>query len=179
MGDVDPRLLLEALSKVDRIFLIDEVFQPVIAITLDFRTHPENSFVFDVMDFPGDEPDRVEQFLKEYNIVYSYVPADFPHEVISPDGRLVARKDGIYLAATDQKIVEEYSSNRYYRWYRWGFFSIRGWTYDGTSVIYSTFLPPCLIEVPTLDEIGCFIPVPQPLIKLKVPEEYLSPVEAP
>ena len=173
MGDVDPRLLLEALSKVDQIFLIDEIFQPVVAISLDFRTHPENSFVFDVLDFPGDEPDRVEQFLKEFKIVYNYVPADFPQEVLSPNGRFIARKDGIYLVETDQKIVDGFSPSGNYRDYSGRYFSVRGWSYDSSGAIYSKFLNPCLVEMGILDEVGCFIPVPQPLIKLKVPEEYL------
>jgi hypothetical protein len=63
MGDIEPRLLLEALFTVDQIFLIDEVFQPVVAISLNARSQPEDIFTFNVLDFPGDESSRVKQFL--------------------------------------------------------------------------------------------------------------------
>lgn len=180
-GKVDLEILVDYLKGAKDVFLIDAVGgggEVIVALNSDFGIFPERNF-FISSPLSDYDSDSEELFLQNNNIDYYYVSAMFPGEAISPDGRFIARSDGIYLTATDQKIVEEYSSNRYYRWYRWGFFSVRGWTHDGTSVIYSTFLTPCLVEVPILDEIGCFKSVPQPLIKLKVPEEYLSPVEAP
>lgn len=178
-GKVDLGILPYYLQEAKDVFLIDKAGDVIIAMDSDFRIFPERSFFVDQGAFPGYDSDRAKQFLRNNNIDYHYIPAMFPGEVMSPDGRFIARSDGIYLTKTDQRIVEEYSSNKYYRWYRRGFFSVRGWTYDGTGVIYSTFLTPCLVEVPIVDEIGCFRSVPQPLIKLKVPQEYLSPVEAP
>lgn len=175
MGDIEPKLLLEALAKVDHIFLIDEVFQPVIAISQNARSQPEVIFTFNVLDFPGDESSRVKQFLDESNIVYNFVPASFPREVTSPNGKFIAREDGIYLANTNQKIVEGYSSSSYYRIYSGKYYSVRGWTYDSSGAIYSKFLEPCLLETRffILDSPACFVQVPQPLLKLKVPDEYL------
>ena len=178
-GKVDIGALANYLKGAKDVFLIDtRGGEVIVALNSDFRIVPERNF-FVSNPLKSYDSDSEEAFLRNNNINYHFVPAMFPGEVISPDGRFIARSDGIYLAATDQKIVEEYSSNKYYRWYRRGFFSVRGWTYDGTGVIYSTFLTPCLVEVPILDEIGCFKSVPQPLIKLKVPEEYLSPAKTP
>src|SRR6185503_11819764 len=107
-GNVEPDLLLKALLQVNQIFLIDDTFQPVIALSSDFRTYPENSFNFDAFDFSADERNPVEQFLQQNNIDYHFVPDMFPGEALSPDGRFIARADGIYLANTEQKIVEGY-----------------------------------------------------------------------
>jgi hypothetical protein len=177
MGNVEPNLLLEALLQVDQIFLIDEVFQPVIALSLDSRTHTENSFTFNVFDFPGDEPNRVEQFLKESQIDYQYVTASFPHEAVSLNSRFIARDDGIYLVTTNQKIVEGYSASGFYRSYSGKYFSVRGWVNDSSGALYSPFFTPCILETGffIFEYPGCFIQVPQPLLKLKVPDVYLLP----
>lgn len=177
-GEVDLGILTYYLQEANDVFLIDDDI--IVTLTSDFRTSPDHSFYVVQGAFAGYDSDRAERFLRNNNIDYSYVPDRFPGEVLSPDGRLIARSDGIYLATTDQKIVEEYSSKRYHK-YNGGYFSVRGWTYDSTGVIYSTFLPPCLFELVSLgvDESGCFRSVPQPLIKLKVPEEYLLPAPTP
>lgn len=176
MGNADTYLLSEMLSQSDQVFLIDDVFQPVVALTSDFRHHPENTFTFNIFDLSGDESNQVEQFLKVNKIDYYYVPNMFPHELISPNGEFIAREDGIYLFATGEKIVEGYSPSGYYRSYSGQYFSIRGWLHDNSGVLYSAFLEPCLLETNFLifEYPGCFIKVDQPLIKLKVPQEYLD-----
>lgn len=183
MGDIEPKLLYEALLKVDEIFYIHGVWGPrgIIALSRNIHNQPDNVYYFDHVRFRGDEPDRVEQFLKDYKLVYSYVPAVFPYEVISPDGKFVARKDGIYLVETGQKIVDGYSVSGYYRAYSGEYFSVRGWVYDNSGVLYSPFFKPCLLETGflILEYPVCIIQVPQPLLKLKVPEEYLLPALAP
>jgi len=175
MGNVDPKLLVEALLQVDQIFLIDDVFQPAIALSSDFRTHPQNSFTFDILDIPGDEPNRMEQFLKANGLGYHFIPASFPQEAISPNGRFIARDDGIYLSETGQKIIENYSPSGYHRAYSGKYSSVRGWISDSSGALYSAFFRPCLLETGFLifEYPGCLIQVPQPLLKLKVPEEYL------
>lgn len=182
MGNVEPNLLLKALLQVDQIFFIDEVFQPVVALSSDFRTHPERNFTFNAFDFTADETNPVENFLQRNNIAYLYVPANFPQEIKSPDGRFIARDDGIYLVKTNQKIVEGYSASGLYRSYSGKYFSVRGWTYDGSGVIYSSpFLGPCILETTffVFEEPGCFVVVPQPVLELKVPEEYLISTQTP
>ena len=171
--DVNLGILAYYLKAAENVFVIDNDF--IVALVSDFRTFPSNNFYFDQSDFPGYESDQGERFLRNNHIVYRYVPGRFSAEAVSPDGRFIARSDGIYLTKTDRKIVEEYFSNKYYRWSRWGFNSVRGWTYDSTGVIYSMSKPPCLFELslPGFDTPTCDFPLLQPLIKLKVPDEYL------
>jgi hypothetical protein len=140
----------------------------------DFRNYPEQNFTanrFDLPDF------KMEQFLQENNIIYQTVLPDFPGEVASPNGRFIARHDGIYLFETNQKIVDGYSSSRTYRPYSRKYFEVRGWASDSTRAVYKKFLNPCLIETNffVLDDFGCFYEIPQPVIMLKVPDEYLTP----
>jgi hypothetical protein len=163
-GKLDADLLFEALLQVETVFLIDAPYQPVIALSSDFRTHPEHSFTFDASALSGNGTNLLEQFLQRNNIIYYRIPARFPHEAISRDGRLTARDDGIYLVETNQMIVKAPPS------------LIRGWTGDGRSAIYSSG-GLCLIHrgLPFSDDIGCAIRVSQPVLKLKVPEVYLSP----
>lgn len=182
MGNVEPNLLLKSLLQVDQIFLIDEMFQPVIALSSDFRTHPEHSFTFNVSDFSAETTNPVEEFLQKNSITYHYIPANFPHEIVSPDGRFIARDDGIYLVKTNQKIVDGYSVSGFYRSYSGKYFPLRGWMYDSSGVLYSSpFLGPCILETSffIFEEPGCFVVVTQPLLKLKVPEEYLLPEPIP
>ena len=134
-GNVEPDLLLKALLQVNQIFLIDDTFQPVIALSSDFRTYPENSFNFDAFDFSADERNPVEQFLQQNNIDYHFVPDMFPGEALSPDGRFIARADGIYLANTEQKIVEGYSARGWFHPYSGNDFSVLGWIYNNSGVL--------------------------------------------
>jgi hypothetical protein len=83
---------------------------------------------------------------------------------VSPDGRFIARNDGIYLATTDQKIVEGVPR-----------LFVRGWVSDSSGVIYTSMRDePCW---PGSSIAGvyssCEIQVTQPVIKLKVPEMYM------
>jgi len=177
-GETNLTLLAESLRQAEHVFLIGASQDTVIALASDFRTYPEHNFLtnrFDIPDF------NMEQFLRENNIIYQTVIPDFPDEAVSRDGRFVARAEAIYLAETEQKIVEGYSPSRFYRAYSRKYFAVRGWTYDNAGVIYSKFLNPCLIETNffILDAPGCFIEVSQPVLLLKVPEEYLLPTESP
>jgi hypothetical protein len=177
-GETNLTLLVESLRQAKHVFLIGASQDTVIALTSDFRTDPERNFLtnqFDIPDF------NMEQFLRENNIVYQTVLPDFPDEAVSQDRGFVARADGIYVAKTGQKIVEGYSTSRFYRAYSRKYFAVRGWIYDNSGVIYSKFLNPCLIETNffILDAPGCFIEVSQPVLLLKVPEEYLLPTESP
>lgn len=169
----------DSLRAVKDIFLIGG--HTIVALASDFRTNPEHNFYIDRPAFPGYDENRAEQFLQQNKIEYHSVPDRFPGEVLSPDGKFIGRNDGIYLIKTNQKIVEGYSTSKYYRSYSGKYFSVRDWTYDSSGVIYSKFLKPCLIEVelPFIDTVECYLAVPQPLLKLNVPEEYLLSPETP
>ena len=166
-GNINLRLLAEALHEAKYVFLIDDN-DTVIALASDFPASSEHSFVTGWFDIPGLDTDRVKRFLSENSILYQSIPASFPSEALSLNGRFIAFHDGIYLVETNQKIVDAYPSR------------LRGWMYDSRGVIYSS-RGPCLIQTNfgILDDSVCFFEVSQPVIKLKVPEEYLSSTETP
>lgn len=175
-GKVDPPVFYEALLQADQVFITDYAFPPVIVLFSDFRTNPEHSFTFDSSALPGNGSQLLEQFLRQNNIDYDHNPATFPGEIVSPDDRFIARYDGIYVRETGEKIVEGYSTKKLFSR---DYFSPRGWLYDSSAVIYSTFLNPCVIDTPGIDEPGCIWRVPQPVLLLKVPGEYLSSIPTP
>lgn len=166
-GNANLRLLAEALYGAKYVFLINDI-DTVVALASDFLVNPDHNFTTDRFDIPGFSTDRMEQFLQENSIVYQSIPANFPGEAVSPDGRFIALHDGIYLIETNQKIVDAYPSR------------LRGWIYDSRRVIYSSD-GPCLIQTNfgILDDSACFFQVPQPVLLLKVPEEYLTPTQTP
>jgi hypothetical protein len=84
------------------------------------------------------------------------------------------------LVDSGEKIVEGYPEKGLFRSYYGKYFSVpRGWTSDSSGVIYSKFMDSCLLELPSYDGGTCSIAVPQPLIKLKMPEAYLLPTATP
>ena len=174
-GELNLNILAEALQEAGDVFLIDD--DNIVALVTDFPNHPERNFNILRGDFPGGQANRAEQFLQQYDIIYQKVYQNvlprFPNEVIFEDGKLIARVDGIYSVETGQQIVGRISSSR-----GW---AVRGWTYDGSAVIYSHFRNPCVIQTNFgfLDGTICYLEVPQPVLKLKVPEEYLLPIETP
>ena len=156
-GEPNHELLVTALRQAEQIFFIQNN-DTVIVLMPNFS----QNFTFDRSDIPGGDPNKVEHFLRENNIIFRTVVSGFLNEVRSPDGRFVARIDGIYLIETNQKITGGYS------------LSVRGWTYDGSGAIYSHALGRCLLQIgfPFADDTGCFKRVPQPVLLLNVPEEY-------
>ena len=159
-GQVNLETLANELHEAKHVFLIND--NTVIALASTFPTSSDQNFVTGWFDIPGFNPNRVEEFLRENSIVYESIPENFPNDVVSPDGRFLARNDGIYLRETGQQIADAYPSR------------VRGWVSDSRGVIYSSS-GPCLIRTNfgILDDFACFFQVPQPVIKLKVPEEYL------
>ena len=171
-GYVDTELLVRALSQSDEVFLIDAASDPVIAISSDFRINPEHNFIVYSYDLPEYWANPMEEFLHQNGIVYKYAAARFPSkslptEVASPDGKFIARDDGIHLAETNQMIVNAPIPG------------VRGWTYDGRGVIYSSRR--CLFQIglPFADDRACFRWVSEPVFMLKIPNEYLLPGKSP
>ena len=165
-GETNLPLLAESLRQAEQVFLIGASTDTVVALASDSYTHPEQNFIVEKYDVPGF---NTERFLQENHIPYQTVLRDFPDEALSPDGRFIARPDGIYFVETGKKIVDGYS------------LSVRGWTYDGRGVIYSHAFGRCLFQIgfPFADDTGCYRRVPQPILILKVPEEYLLPAQTP
>lgn len=166
-GNADPIKLAAALREAKDLYLVDNSTDTVVALGADFHNHPEQNFFMNRFDISGLDLSRVEKFLQQNNIPYKTVLTDFPDEMLSPDGRFIARKDGIYLVDTNRRIVEGIPRQL-----------VRGWTNDGHGVIYSShFFQPCLLRLsfPMGDDSWCEIRVPQPVILLKVPEEFYRP----
>jgi hypothetical protein len=172
-SNLNLNVFAEELRDAKDVFLIDDNI--IVVLASDFQTFPEANFYLRRSSFPGYDANRAEQFLKQNNISYHAVPGNFQEEALSPDGRFIARKDGIYLSESGEKVVEAYTA----RGITGKYFSVQGWTYDSSGVIYYKFLDACLVELPSYDGGVCSIRVPQPLIKLKVPEEYFLPRETP
>jgi len=161
-GEPNLGLLITTLNQSKQVFFIPDDDR-VIVISENFQTNLEQNFTFGLSDIPEWDPNRVERFLLEHNIDYQVVRPYFPHQVISPNGKLIARDEGIYSVETDQLIVDAPPS--------W----VRGWMSDGLGAIYSSG-GRCLIRRFELfaDDIGCAVEVPQPVVLLKLPDEYLS-----
>jgi hypothetical protein len=153
------------LHNAQHVFLVGASSDTVVALSADFDTHPEKNFTTTRFDIPGSD---IASFLQQNNITYQLIPPDFPHEVRSPNGRWIARDDGIYLADTDQLIVKAPRA------------LVRGWTNHGKAAIYSSN-GRCLLSrgLPFSDDNGCAISVPQPVLTLGVPEKYWLPAESP
>lgn len=166
-GKPNLEMLISSLHQAEQVFLTQN-FSTVVVLMPDFFTDPEQSFTFSLFDFPAWDHHRVEQFLQENNIIYQIIPPSYPHEVRSRDGRFIARDDGIYLVKTNQIIVKAPVS------------FVRGWVDDGRGVIYAAPRR-CLLTLgfPMMDDSWCEIEVPQPVLLLKVPEEYLLSKQTP
>jgi hypothetical protein len=160
-------LLVSALHQAEQIFFTQNNDTAIVLMS-DFPTNYKKNFTFDRSDILGGDSNKVEQFLQENNIIYQIVFAGYPHEAVLPDGKLIARDDGVYLVETNQMIAKAPPS------------FVRGWTSDGRGAIYSSG-GRCLIRIglPFADETECFRRVPQLVLLLKVPEEYLMPIQTP
>jgi hypothetical protein len=170
-GHANPIKLATALRQAKNVFLLDTK-DKVIALSPDFPASPELNFYITRFGIAGDAYNRLEQFLRENNIAYVDIPFRFRSEAISPSGKLVARADGIYSVETGQRVVDMIptSSTREQA-------LVNGWIHDGSAVLYSYSGYPCVVEtgIPMMDGSICLFRVPQPVLKLKVPEEYLLP----
>jgi hypothetical protein len=165
-GAPNLELLVSALQQAETVF-VTQNHDSVVVLMPNFQTNPEKSFTFwgsDILKpFLGVQ---IEEFLRANNVTYQTILADFPREAISPDGRLIARDDGIYIVETNQMIVKT------------PVIGTRGWTYDGRGAIYTSSR--CLFRIGfPADGGACLRRVSQPVIKLKVPEEYLLSQAAP
>jgi len=177
-GDLNLEVLAMELQDAENVYLLDNKI--IVALISDFQASPESNFYIDRTTLPGHDPNRAEQFLQQNHIDFRAVPGGFQEEAVSPDGRFIARADGIYLAGSGEKVVEAYPEKGLLRSYYGKYFSVpRGWTSDSSGVIYSKFMDSCLLELPSYEGGTCSISVPQPLIKLRMPEEYLSPTKTP
>ena len=165
-GNADPIKLAEALRRAGSVYYIKH-HRRIVALPQDLARIPDQAFLSSAFDVPDEgDVNRVEPFLQENNIHYEPVYALSGSDSLSPDRKFIARNDGIYLAATDQLIVEA------------PFEGVEGWVYDGRGAIYTGRGCVFLFSLPGLD-MSCLAWINQPVILLKVPEEYLSSTQTP
>lgn len=174
--EINTEVLIEKLMASSSVFLIDDYW--LIAIAENFQSFPERNFFTSPDVFTNEIYKTAEEFLQDNNITYTQIPylAFDIDEVKSPDGNFIARSDGIYLAETNQKIIESYNGLETYTLYSGRNFSIYGWVYDGSGAVYSKPFGLCLFEYEFLfmDGSECLVDVHPPILKLKVPQEYLD-----
>jgi hypothetical protein len=165
MGEANLDMLAIALRESQYVFF-DEYNGTIIVLAEDYQTRPEQNFYLPRFGFPGNDRDQMKQFLQKNSISYQTIHNVFPSEVLSPDRRLVAKDDGIYLVENNKLIVQGIPRLR-----------VRGWINNGTAAIYTSHaFEPCLFAfwIPMIDDgPSCSIRVPQPVIALKIPREYL------
>jgi hypothetical protein len=160
-GELNLEALALELRNVQDVFVIGNDI--IVALQSNFESSLERNFYIRVslLEYA---PDRAERFLQQNGIAYHFVPGLFQEEAISPDGRFIAREGGIYFVGSGE-IVQPYTDKAS----KGEYFSIKGWTSDSSGAI-SYMINNCLFR---LSSWYCNITVPQPLIKLKVPEVYL------
>src|SRR5215208_3729393 len=168
-GNPNLDILANELRGTKDVYLIDN--DTIVALKSDFRTFPKHSFSFDQWLLPGHHSNSGEEFLQENEINYHAISGPFQEEAVSPNGRFIARRDGIYLVGSKEKIVEGYTLKGSFLGGPGGYFGVRCWTYDSRGVIYHTSYG-CLLELTGDDIPYCTFEVPQPLLLLKVPEKY-------
>jgi hypothetical protein len=118
-----------------------------------------------------------QRFLNINHIPFEASFQFFPGELPSHNGKFIEKWDGIYSAATNERIVNNFHSpsSRY--------FEILGWQYDDEGVILgngNAYLLEFPIGLPGLDSSQMrYFRVPQPVLLLKVPSDYLSPTPSP
>jgi hypothetical protein len=159
--ELNLEVLVLELRNAQDVFVIDNDI--IVALKSNFESSPERNFYVRASAL-GYDPDRAERFLQQNGIDYHFVPGLVQEEAVSPDGRFIAREDGIYLAGSGE-IVQAYTVRGITEEHS----SIKGWTSDSSGAIYYIF-DNCLFR---LSSWYCSISVPQPLIKLKVPDGYL------
>lgn len=174
--EINTEELIGKLITSSSVFLIDDFW--LIAIAENFQSFPEQNFFTDPSAVINGKYKTTEEFLQENNITYTQIPylAFNLGEIKSPDGNFIARRDGIYLTETNQKIIESHNGLETYTPYSGRNFSVYGWVYDSSGAIYTKPFGSCLFEYefPLMDGSECLVDVHPPVLKLKVPQEYLD-----
>jgi hypothetical protein len=167
-GDINPNALLPILDRAGQIFIWDDWL-----VTVESHTTRDTSsnYLVSESNLFGESAngDLLRHFLYENEIPYltsyrRYYPEGMP----SHTGALLARDDGIYLASTGERIVEGFSAPSY------GYLVPAGWAYNDRGVV----LHPGEVFLLDLTRISLYlgrhILVPQPVLMLKVPDEYFT-----
>lgn len=134
----------------------------LIALSPDFRQHPEKNVIFSQYVLSQGESiqkgELLEQLMKNLGVDYQIVDLSLNYaDIPSPKGRYVARSGGIYLFETNAPII-----TRKLKWY------FKGWYYDESGIVLQE-AGYYLIDLGP-DFGGGFYYIPSPILKLRLPE---------
>lgn len=91
---VDLNFLAKKLREAKSVFLVDKYLDDVLALPFDFSDISSHGFVINASEFPDDID--VKQFLQDNDIIYQITPPDYQEGAVSPNGRFIARPEGIF-----------------------------------------------------------------------------------
>jgi hypothetical protein len=135
----------------------------ILALAPDYLQHPDQNIVLDTVS--GRSRDQVTQALTAAGVDFTLLPEPYTTGPVrdarySHDGRFYARRDGIYRADTQERIVRL----RVPRTHPAAAFRPSSWTADNRRVIYVAANPSLIGD----DEGGGYklhlLPVPQPIL---------------
>lgn len=109
--------------------------------------------------------ESLRAFLEEQGIAYHLQRTRYSVEWPSPTGRYVARTDGIFLAATGERIASMEGQAR-------RGFGMRGWLFDERGFVMDGY-PDYLIDLYIIEASIRLGRVDHPVLVLQVPSEYL------
>ncbi len=168
-GHIDPTAILPLLRKARSVYVLADV---IIMLDVDSKNYMVEEF--DLLGHSRDG-ELARPFLDENGIPYtvSYQPYH-PDGWLSHTGEFLAREDGIYLVGTGEQIAENL------RFPSYGYLVPAGWVYDDRGIILrpGTLYLIDLTWLPSFMEMQ-LVRVPQPVLMLKVPQEYLQPTPIP
>jgi hypothetical protein len=157
--------VIERFRNADQVYYIS-ITRWAVALGPDFKTHPEQAYVL-AEKYGYDPADSVLSFLKDHQI--SYQELIYPNEgpqFVSHNKRFVTRlfgEDGFYtldgtkIGPLYDNFIGEYP----------GCCSTYGWAYDDSGIYAQAHI-----------QSGGMFPYPtprQPIIKIYLPTEYLTP----
>jgi hypothetical protein len=138
----------------------------LIALSLDFRQHPEGNVIFSQYSLESGaiakNGEMLEKLMNDLGVDYEIVDLSLKYtDVPSPTGRYIIRSDGIYLSETNMPVVtEEYTGRRFIGDY------FVSWYYDEIGMVFQGGG----YSLITLPGTSSFYDISVPVLKMRLPE---------
>jgi hypothetical protein len=154
--------VLTWFQQADKVYYAPDSLSIAIALASDFKSHPQANYVFATSGNSPRDSEAIARFLMENNITYVEIHRgfDFEHPLPSHDGRFVAV--GSRITTPGGEILVQ--TTKYID-------PITGWASDDSGVYFQSSGvqdPPILFPLFSLG-------IRQPILKLNLPPEYLTP----
>ena len=162
-GKFDPKYYAYFQS-AEQVF-IDQSENTLIALSPDFRQHPEGNVIFSHYSLDSgssaENGKLLEQLMKDLGVDYEIVDLSLKYtDVPSPTGRYIIRNDGIYLSEMNTPVVtREYTGKRFIGDY------FVSWYYDESGIVVQGRG----YDLITLPGTSSFYYIPSPVLKLRLP----------